>query len=290
MTAETAGPRIVPANSPARPLVAAVPHAGRRVPAEFGATLTVPTEPLSSDWYTDELWDFLPGHGVTTVATTLSRFVADPNRDPASGQGGFWRSVVPVTDPEGSPVHARPLTEDEVWASVAAAHAPFHRMLDQELDSALRSHGHAVLLDLHSFGVTLGADVIIGDGNGTTARPETVAAVVDAFTRAGFTTAVNLRFSGGWTVRHLAPRTDINAVQVEINQRVYLDPAEIDAWLRPPGLPAAAMTRARARLETVIEQLVNTLVRPRPAGRVTPARPPAIEVTQEPIGPEEGTS
>ena len=50
------------------------------------------------------------------------------------------------------------------------------------------------------------------------------------------------------------------------------------------------MTRARARLETVIEQLVNTLVRPRPAGRVTSTRPPAIEVTQEPIGPEEGTS
>lgn len=260
MTAETAGPYIVPANTLTRPVVAAIPHAGRRVPAEFGATLAVPTEPLSSDWYTDELWNFLPGHGITTVATTLSRFVADPNRDPASGQGRFWRAVVPVTDrSSGSPVHARQLTGDEVRARIAAAHTPFHRMLDRELDAALRSHGRAVLLDLHSFGIPLGADVIVGDGNGTTARPETVDAVVDAFARAGFATAVNLRFPGGWTVRRLAPRTDIDAVQIEINQRVYLDPDEIDAWRRPPGRLPAAMTRARARLETVIEQLTGAL-------------------------------
>lgn len=66
--------------------------------------------------------------------------------------------------------------------------------------------------------IARGADVIIGDGNGTTARPEIIAAVVDAFASAGFTTATNLRFSGGWTVRRLAPRTEVDAIQVEIIQ------------------------------------------------------------------------
>jgi len=217
MTTGTAGPYILPANTPKRPVVAAIPHAGQRVPA-------------------------------------------------------------------------RRLAEDEVRARVAAAHAPFHRMLDQELDSALRSHASALLLDLHSFGAPLGADVIIGDGNGTTARPETVAAVVDAFAWAGFTTATNLRFPGGWTVRHLAPRTEVDAIQVEINQRVYLDPAEVDARLWPPGRPASAMTLAQARLETVIERLTGRLARPRPAGDAAPTRPLAIKVTQERIAPREETS
>ena len=58
----------------------------------------------------------------------------------------------------------------------------------------------------------------------------------------------------------------------------------------PPGRPASAMTVTRARLETVIEPLTGRLARPRPAGDVAPARPPAIKATQERIAPGEGAS
>ena len=75
-----------PAGLPA-PVVACLPHGGRDYPAELAGDLAVRPDVLWSDWLTTELYAFLPELGVTTITTTFSRFVADVNRDPATGHG-----------------------------------------------------------------------------------------------------------------------------------------------------------------------------------------------------------
>src|SRR5258708_15623599 len=93
---------VVEPRCPAVPVVACLPHGGRDLPAELTADLAVGPEILWCDWMTRELYSFLPDLGITTITTSVSRFVADVNRDPDGDQhGGFWTSVVAARMPNG---------------------------------------------------------------------------------------------------------------------------------------------------------------------------------------------
>ncbi len=252
-------PRLLEPAAPAVPIVACLPHGGRLFPAGLAGELAISPEHLWSDWLTGELYAFLPELGITTVATPLSRFVADPNRDPAGEQhGGFWTSVVAARLPRGQPVYRRPLTPGEIGQRIRLAHEPFHRAVDTAVARLLRRFPRLLLLDLHSFGVALAGDVILGDRRGLTARPAAVQLVAGAVAASGFTVRLNERFSGGWTVRRFAGHGAVDAVQVELSQRCYLDfgghryPAP-----PPPGDFTGTQQRLRAALSSLIQPLLT---------------------------------
>jgi N-formylglutamate amidohydrolase len=226
------------------PLVACLPHGGRDYPAELAGELVLSPDILWSDWLTRELYAFLPELGVTTVTTSLSRFVADVNRDPEAGHGRFWSTVVAAETPGGHAIYRRPLTPAEISHRVRLAHQPFHQALDAAVARLLRRFPRVLLLDLHSFGKDLGGDVILGDRRGLTARPGAVALVRGALARRGLDVRENERFIGGWTVRRFAGREQVDAIQVELNQRCYLDLA----GHRYPGPPPPGAFSAAQRL------------------------------------------
>lgn len=216
-------PWLLEPTAPAVPVLACLPHGGLEYPADLRDDLAVRPEILWSDWQTRELYAFLPSLGITTVSTAFSRFVADVNRDPAGGHGGFWSSVVAARMPNGRPVYRRPLSPAQIAHRIALAHTPFHRAVDAAVDRLLGQFSRLLLLDLHSFGVGLDPDVILGDRDGRTAHPDTVRLLSDALTRHGFAVTLNQRFTGGWTVRRFAGHDRVDAVQVELNQRRYLN-------------------------------------------------------------------
>lgn len=211
-----------PAGPPV-PVVACLPHGGRDYPAELTGALAVGPDVLWSDWLTTELYAFLPELGVTTVTTTFSRFVADVNRDPATGHGSFRSTVVAARMPNGRAVYQRELTPDEVSHRVGLAHAPFHQALDAVIARLLCRFPRILLLDLHSFGTDVDGDVILGDRHGVTARPEATALLAGALADGGLSVLRNTRYPGGWTVRRFAAEPRVDAVQIELNQRCYLD-------------------------------------------------------------------
>jgi N-formylglutamate deformylase len=145
------------------------------------------------------------------------------NRDPSAGHGGFWSSVVAARMPAGQPVYQRPLTTAEISHRVRLAHRPFHEALDRVIERLLRRFPRVLVLDLHSFGQDLPGDVILGDRNGVTARPAALRLITDALAGQGLAVRHNERFIGGWTVRRFAGHERVDAIQVELNQRRYLD-------------------------------------------------------------------
>lgn len=229
--------------APAVPVVCCLPHGGLHYPPELAGPLAVSPDILWSDWLTRELYAFLPDLGITTVSTAYSRFVADVNRDPAGEQhGGFWTSVVAARMPRGRPIYRRPLTPDEIGNRIRLAHAPFHDALDAAVESLLARFPRVLLLDLHSFGIGLGGDVILGDRHGVTARPAAVRLVANALAAQGLDVRMNQRFAGGWTVRRFAAHDRVDAVQVELSQRRYLDLGR-RAYPDPPPLGDFAATQ-----------------------------------------------
>jgi N-formylglutamate deformylase len=239
------------------PVIATLPHGGREYPAGLTGNLAFSPERLWSDWLTRELYQFLPELGITSVSTPLSRFVADVNRDPAGDQhGGFWTSVVAARTPRGQAVYRTPLDPAEIRGRIALAHEPFHRALDLVVAELTGRFGRVLLLDLHSFGVQLDADVILGDRHGNTASPAAVQLVADAFAGQGFAMRRNERFTGGWTVRRFAGDETVEAVQVELRQSCYLD------WLGPrygPPQPGPSFGRAQQRLRAVLGRIAAQL-------------------------------
>ncbi|MGN6677431.1 MAG: N-formylglutamate amidohydrolase [Streptosporangiaceae bacterium] len=235
------------------PVVACLPHGGLHYPAELTTELAVHPDVLWSDWLTRDLYAFLPDIGITTVTTRFSRFVADVNRDPDGDlHGGFWTSVVAARMPNGRAVYRRPLTDDEIAHRVKIAHAPFHQALDDVVGRLLTRFPKLLLLDLHSFGAGLEGDVILGDRHGATAAPDAVALVSKALGGAGFDVRMNERFTGGWTVRRFGRHDNVHAIQVELNQRRYLDLAN-RRYPAPPPLGEFSATRRllRSTLERI---------------------------------------
>jgi len=237
------------------PIVACLPHAGVEYPTELTSELTMSPDVLWSDWRTGELYDFLPELGITTITTAFSRFVADVNRDPDGEQhGSFWSSVVPACTPAGKPVYRRSLSPAEIRHRIRLAHEPFHQALDTAIDRLLNVFPRILLLDLHSFGVPLDGDIIIGDRRGASARPAAVRSVADAFARKGFTVLINKRFIGGWTIRRFAANDRVDAIQVELNQRCYLD---IDEHRYQSPQPAGAFQSTKRSLRSALQDIAR---------------------------------
>ena len=236
------------------PVVACLPHGGLDYPAELATALAVSPDVLWSDWLTRELYAFLPELGITAITTTFSRFVADVNRDPSGDpHGGFWTSTVAARMPNGRAVYARPLTATEIGHRIGIAHAPFHQGIDSVIERLLHRFPRVLLLDLHSFGAGLDGDVILGDRRGATARPAVVRLLAGALAAAGLDVRLNQRFTGGWTVRRFAGHERVDAVQVELNQRRYLD---LDRRTYPGTPPIGAFDVTQRLLRIALTDVV----------------------------------
>lgn len=144
------------------------------------------------------------------------------------------------------------LSDEELQDRLELAHAPYHRALDRAVAAALRLHPRVLLLDLHSFGIPLGVDVVLGDGNGSTARAEAGDRVEQALRSTGFTVARNLRFTGGHIVRRWADEPRVDAVQLELDQRRYLRPSDVEANRPQPRRDPAGWARTRGAVTEAI--------------------------------------
>ncbi len=238
------------------PLVLSVPHGGTRFPRAMRAALTIPAESLWSDWDTAELYNLGDGTPIPLVTTGLSRFVADPNRTPKPPlHGDFWSTVVPARGPSGVALYDRELTESELHARLDLAHGPYHQALDAAINAALQRHRNVLLLDLHSFGMPLEADVILGDGNGTTASTAMSDRVEDALRAAGLSVARNLRFTGGYIVQRWAESERVDAVQLELNQRCYLHLSDVEQNRPQPRRSPSGWAQTRRAIQAVTRSL-----------------------------------
>ncbi len=206
--------------------MASIPHGSAWIPEPFASQMLA-VEDLRTDSYTGEVYGFLAELGATVVEARLSRYVADPNRDPeAPAFGPFPEAIVASTD-GWRRLYAGRLPPEAIAGRIAAAHTAYHRALDEAVAAHLRAAPRVLLVDLHSFGVPLDVDVVLGDGRGRTAATEATGLLEAALVGAGLRVVRNLRFTGGWIVRRFAAVDRVDAVQVEVDKRLYADPAAV---------------------------------------------------------------
>lgn len=270
--------RVAAAAEPTTPLVFASPHSGRVYPAELMAAARLDADAIraSEDAWVDELIADAAGVGAAVILCEIARAYVDVNRDPRELDPRLIRGPLPAGSRStsarvaaglgavarvvgaGQEIYRRQLTLAEAQDRLAAVHAPYHAALAGLVRAAHERFGVAVLVDWHSMPSAAAAaegrrsgrrpQVVLGDRHGAACAPALTAAAREAFEAAGYVTALNQPYAGGWTTQSWGrPREGVHALQVEMDRSLYLDEARLT--------PAPGFERLRRDLAGIAARL-----------------------------------
>ncbi|MFP7722745.1 N-formylglutamate deformylase [Lysobacter sp. A3-1-A15] len=221
------------------PLLVSLPHDGSAIPDELAARMTQGARRApDTDWHVSRLYDFARALGASVLVPRYSRYVVDLNRpqdDTSLYPGQNTTGLCPTVRFTGEALYleGQGPTTDEVGRRIETYWRPYHEALRGELDRLQGLHGRVVLWEGHSIrGSGLPflfegrlPDLNLGTAAGTSCTPalqqrlETVLASQDRYDW-----VANGRFKGGHITRHYGqPGRGIDAVQLEISQRTYMD-------------------------------------------------------------------
>jgi formiminoglutamase len=226
----------------ASPLLLAQPHGGTEIPESILTRLNQHGHARAdTDWHIGRLYAGLAAD-VTTVSTSIHRYVIDANRDPADESlypGQNTTSLCPTTTFDGNEIYrpGQAPTADEIIERQQLYHQPYHDALREQLDRIHQLHGYVILYDCHSIRSLVPylfdgklPDFNIGTNSGASCDPmiestvqATCAAVED------YSAVSNGRFKGGWTTRHYGePGRGFHTIQMELAQCNYM--LEQEPW------------------------------------------------------------
>ena len=247
------------------PLLLSLPHDGSAIPEALAARMTPEARRApDTDWHVSRLYAFARGLGASILVPRHSRYVVDLNRgedDTSLYPGRNTTGLVPLRRFSGEPVYLAGMEPDaaEVASRVDAYWRPYHAALRAELGRIRALHGRVVLWEGHSirgsglpflFDGRL-PDLNLGTAGGASCSPELQARSERALAaQADFDWVANGRFRGGHITRHYgAPDAGVEAVQLEISQRTYMDE---DSFAYDEGRAARLQPLLRRLLEIAL--------------------------------------
>ena len=283
-------------SDPACPLVLDSPHSGRHWPPDMQASVDEAALRDGEDCFIDTLWLPATTRGVPLLAAQFARTYIDPNRHAGdidldllqggvwpgtgqdghpsthqpSGKAGIGKALVWRLLDDGRPIYNRQLTVAEVRHRMATCHQPYHAALRGLLEASHARFGVVYHLNCHSMNPVSGvmgeggagrtrADVVLGDRDGTTCAPVFTAFVREVLVGLGYNVKVNDPFKGVELVRAYAnPAAGRHSLQIEVNKRLYMDSASLQA--------TAGFATLQADLMTLVDRLCQQFG-PVPGGR-----------------------
>ena len=243
------------------PLLISVPHDGTAVPADIAGRLTDSARRVpDTDWHMSRLYAFARELGASMIVPRHSRYVIDLNRsedDVSLYPGQNTTGLCPIVQFTGEPVYREGMApnEDEIRARVDRYWRPYHQALQGEIERMKAEHGRIVLWEGHSIKGELPflfegrlPDLNLGTANGASCSPQLQSRLEALLAGQGdYDFVVNGRFKGGHITRHYGDRDNgVEAVQLEISQRIYMDEASF-AW------DSAKAVRLQTLLRSLLE-------------------------------------
>lgn len=232
------------------PLVVSVPHTGVLMPPAMAARLAddaMRALPMT-DWHLHNLYDFVPGLGADLLSARYSRFVVDLNRAPEPRvlyPGRFETGLVALETFKGETIWAQPPAEEEVARRREQYHRPYHDKLAALLQDKLERFGQVWLIDAHSIAShptrmhqRLDRDIYLGNRDGLSCEEAWFEYMVGQFESRGMSVSRNYPYKGGYITDFYGQKPAVQAVQIEMNQELYMDQDEPASGLAHPRFAA----------------------------------------------------
>lgn len=219
-------------------LIVSMPHVGTQLPESLNVRMTKQAKDLpDTDWYLEELYDFLQELDVTVIAANYSRYVVDLNRsadDMSLYPGSNVTGLCPIDTFSGELIYQqeRSLDTTEIKNRLKMFWHPYHDALAFEIARVKALHGDVIVWDAHSIRSVVPRffdgelpQLNIGTADGTTCQPKIIEKALNIIkSYDDYSWVDNGRFKGGFITRHYGqPSQGINAIQLEIAMRSYMD-------------------------------------------------------------------
>lgn len=219
------------------PVIVSFPHDGVRLPTEIKDQFNALGQQVpDTDWFVNQLYNFLPAFDASFFIPEFSRYVVDLNRSSQGGSlypGQYETSVCPVATFDDQPIYNEDCEPDakEVQRRIAAYWQPYHDHIQSEIARVKALHGYAILWDAHSIrGVVphlfegILPELNFGSADGVSCAPNIFKRVTDiARAQDQFSVVENARFKGGFITRDYGkPGENVHTIQLEINQSIYM--------------------------------------------------------------------
>lgn len=235
------------------PVIVTSPHSGQFYPEELLQQSQLGLMELRrlEDCYVDELWRFVIDDGAPMLSVRHARAFIDVNREALELDPTMFRAPLPVRANIDSgrlraglgaipkvagasqEIYADKINFIDALKRIDLVHRPFHTALSDLIQSTKRQFGYCLLIDCHSmpdqaaprpFGSAHSIDIILGDRFGRSCNSRLMPLLEQSFRSAGFTTLRNDPYAGGYiTQAYGKPDQQCDAVQIEINRRLYMD-------------------------------------------------------------------
>jgi N-formylglutamate deformylase len=263
--------QIIEASAPAVPIIVSVPHCGTAFPEEICGEYKpgLIAAPDDTDWFVQDLYNFVSAMGITMIQATFSRWVIDLNRDPQSKplytDGRIITGLCPTTNFVGEPLYIdeREAVEPmEIKRRLEKYYVPYHDKVKDLIEDRKSVFGKALLWDCHSIRQYVRTiqqekfpDLILGDVDGTSASPLLIDKTLDVLRDSSYTVNHNHPFKGGQITRSFGkPQEHVHALQLEMTKVNYMDDDE-------KKFDQARAANMRNVLARVFEGLIQSLRR-----------------------------
>ena len=251
------------------PILLSVPHCGIEFPPEL-TDQYIPSKmaaPDDTDWFVQDLYDFVSDLGITMIHARYSRWVIDLNRDPDSkplyDDGRIITALTPTTDFFGDSIYrsyGHQPDRAEVDRRLEKYYWPYYKAVGGLLADLKTEHGAVLLWDGHSIRRSVPTiqpepfpDMILGDVEGRSASGTLIKTALETLQEGPYEVNHNHPFKGGHITRYFGkPDTGIHALQLEMNKVLYMDDAELQFAPDRAG-------RVRKLLKQTLSNLVAAL-------------------------------
>jgi N-formylglutamate deformylase len=263
---------IVEPKNKAVPIILSVPHCGTAFPEElmddYNPQMTA--QPDDTDWFVNDLYDFVTDLGITIIHAKYSRWVIDLNRAPNSAplynDGRIITGLTTATDFFGNDIYT---SKDkipgatEIQRRLDNYYWPYYTKLEQLLSNRKAEHGKVLLWDAHSIRHYIPTireeifpDMILGNNDEKTAHASLINTAISNLQSGSFTVNHNDPFKGGHITRYFGrPNENMHALQLEMNKILYMDDEEIHYNESRAGMVREVLKRTFEGLITSIEKL-----------------------------------
>ena len=247
---------IINENLHVHPFIFSIPHSGIYLTEQMATELHNDVILANTDWYLPECYSFLHDQGYTILINNVSRYVIDPNRSiEASEISDNHRPLIYTKTTFGKEMYSAALSREETSSRIREFYQTYHTALQRLITEKQKRFEKVYLIDLHSFGKEIDADVVLGNGNGSTMQRYTLHSFKNAFSDEGFRTALNDPYGGGFITKHYGAKdSPCESLQIELSYNAYIcnrDFTEEEC----PSIDLFLMTNCQRKLRRVFARI-----------------------------------
>lgn len=140
---------------------------------------------------------FLQQLGYTVIVNHTSRYVVDVNRNITDAKGASYKTNVCYTHTtQGYAMYQTEPNAYEIEYRIASYYQPYHDKIQTLILEKLNYYNQIYFIDLHSFRLDYGADVVLGNDFGKTCSQSLFSFIEGKLIEQGYSVKHNDPFSG----------------------------------------------------------------------------------------------